>query len=77
MTSRKLIHGISGALVVGVLGFGAGQAAAAPVAAEGAYCTRQDQSFCLNQCADLYGEGTRAGCTKDSFGFIQCTCYTT
>lgn len=75
-STRKAFQGVLGALVVGALGFGASQALAAPAAAASAdYCTRQDQSVCLDYCYDTYGEGYRARCTKDQFGFIECECY--
>lgn len=74
--SVKVSRSVFGALIAVALGFGAGQATAAPATAEGAYCTRQDQSFCISYCYDTYGDGYRARCTRDAFGFVDCECYT-
>ena len=74
--TRVLGRGLFAAVLLGALGFGTTQALASPAAAKAAhYCTRQDQSVCLNYCYDTYGEGYRARCYKDYFGFIDCECY--
>lgn len=75
MTTRKLIHGITGALVAGVLGFGATQALAAPApSAATERCDWEMHQICNENCQRDGYVGGRCRVPPE-LGVTVCECF--
>lgn len=73
-TNLKLVRGVFGALVVGVLGFGAAQAVASPATApqSALFCTMAQRQECRAYCA---GQGMAfVSCSSSGGGEVYCEC---
>jgi hypothetical protein len=73
--TRNAVRGAFGALVVAGLGFGAGQALAAPVLPRSATtCLKADAAACNADCRETHGTSYAGRCTRDAFGNVTCEC---
>lgn len=77
---RKVIQGVLctlmlGALMLYVIGAGAGQALSSPAAAQiqAGFCSASEQSYCNQYCKSLYPRGALARCTRYASG-PSCNC---
>lgn len=74
--ARSAVQGVFGAMVLAGLGFGAGQAFAAPsaTAAAAGACLREDAAACTANCRETYGPGYVGQCFRDAYGNVSCGC---
>ncbi|HST59621.1 MAG TPA: hypothetical protein VLK84_13045 [Longimicrobium sp.] len=75
-SARSAVRGVFGALVMAGLGFGAGQAFAAPSAAAetAGACLKDDAAACNANCRETYGLGWAGQCFRDAYGNVSCGC---
>lgn len=74
--ARNAMQGVFGALVLAGLGFGAGQAFAAPSATASAAgtCLKEDAAACNANCRETYGTGWAGVCYMNAYGHVSCGC---
>jgi hypothetical protein len=75
-SARSAFRGVFGALVVAGLGFGAGQAFAAPSLTAGAAgtCLKEDAAACNANCRETLGYGYAGVCYMNAYGHVSCGC---
>lgn len=74
-SARNTLRGVFGALVVAGLGFGAGQAFAAPsVTATAGTCLKADAAACNANCRETLGTGYVGVCYSNAYGHVSCGC---
>lgn len=74
-SARSALRGVFGGLVLAGLGFGAGQAFAAPGALPGvAGCLKDEAAACNANCRETLGVGWVGVCHKNQYGHVSCGC---